>query len=241
VNNRRTTRRVALITGAAGGLGSALVAEFSRHAWSVVAAGHRTPPAASSEQVWPVQFDVTSRRQVESVVAQTIERFGRIDALINNAGVTADSLMAQMKDADWDRVLEVNLKGAFLCSQAVIQSMLKQRDGHIINIASFSARSGPAGQSGYAASKAGLVGFTQSLAREAGSRNVRVNAVMPGFLRTGMTKGLTTELLDQAAAANALRRLNEIDEVARVIHVLAETKNISGQVLQLDSRIAPWT
>lgn len=232
---------MALITGAAGGLGRALVSEFAAQGWQVTAAHHRTPADAGSEVVWPVELDVTDRDQVESVVSQTTARFGRLDVLVNNAGVTADSLVSQMMEEDWDRVLSVNLKGAFLCSRAVIRFMFKQRDGHIINIASFSARSGPAGQANYAASKAGIIGLTQSLAKEAGSRNVRVNAVLPGFLPTGMTGGLSASLLEQAAAANALGRLNEIGEVARVICVLADTRNISGQVLQLDSRIAPWT
>lgn len=241
VNESHQPQRAVLITGAAGGLGRALVNEFAAHGWSVAAAQHRTPVPSGSERIWPVQLDVTDRVQVESAVSRMFAHFGRVDVLINNAGVTADGLVSQMTDEEWDRVIDVNLKGAFLCAKAVIRLMLKQYDGHIINVASFSARSGPTGQANYAASKAGLIGLTQSLAKEAGSRNVRVNAVLPGFLRTGMTEGLSPALLEIAASANALGRLNEVEEVAGLIRVLADTRNVSGQVLQFDSRIAPWT
>jgi 3-oxoacyl-[acyl-carrier protein] reductase len=135
----------------------------------------------------------------------------------------------------------VHLKGAFLCSQAVLRPMLKQRDGHILNVASFSARTGNRGQANYAAAKAGLLGLTTSLAKEVGSRNVRVNAILPGVLPTPMTASLTPEQLETFATANALGRLNDPAEVARFAAFLAGTQNISGQVFQLDSRIARWT
>ena len=144
-------------------------------------------------------------------------------------------------DSDWQDVLEVNLRGPFLCSQAALRPMLAQGDGHILNIASFGGRVGRAGQSNYAASKAGLLGLTQSLAREVGASNIRVNAVLPGFLRTGMTGELTETQLATHAAANALGRLNDLGEVARMVVFLAGMRNISGQLFQLDSRIVPWT
>jgi 3-oxoacyl-[acyl-carrier protein] reductase len=186
-------------------------------------------------------MDVNDRGQIEDAIKKTITRFGRIDALINNAGVTADSLCGQMNDEDWQRVLDVNLRGAFLCSQAVARQMIRQRDGHIINISSYGGRAGACGQSNYSAAKAGLLGLTQSLAKELGSRNVRVNAILPGVLPTNMTAKLRPEQLAAFASANVLDRINELEEVARFIHFLVTTRNISGQIFQLDSRIAPWT
>jgi 3-oxoacyl-[acyl-carrier protein] reductase len=232
------TSPVVVITGSSGGLGQALVESFQSSGWQVVAAARS--PQAASESVIPVQLDVTSAENVPRAFDEIAEHCGRIDALINNAGVTADALCAQMTEPAWDRVLDVNLRGAFLCARAASRVMLRQRDGHIINISSFAARSGPKGQANYAAAKAGLIGLTQSLARELGPRNVRSNAVLPGVLPTAMTRHFTAEQLDAFARGNALGRINSLDEVARFIAFLASTKNISGQVFQLDSRIAPW-
>lgn len=236
-----SNERVVLITGAAGGLGTALVQEFAAQGWRVVAAGHSTLPTASDERIVSVQLDVTDSAAVERIVKQTTEQWGRIDALINNAGVTADGLSWKISDEDWERVLDVNLKGAFLCSQAVIRPMMKQRSGHIINIGSFAARNGTPGQANYAAAKAGLIGLTESLAREVGSRNVRVNLVMPGVMATPMTAQLTPEQLQSLVSANALGRLNDLAEVARFIAFLVGMENVSGQCFNLDSRIARWT
>jgi 3-oxoacyl-[acyl-carrier protein] reductase len=170
-----------------------------------------------------------------------MQQWGRVDALINNAGTVADELLPQMPDADWDKVLDVNLKGVFLCSQAVLRPMLKQRAGHIINMGSWSGRAGARGQTNYAAAKAGLFGFTTSLAKEVGSRNVRVNAVLPGVLPTKMTNDLSPEQMAEYASANSLGRINSIDEVSRFVAFLASLENVSGQVFQLDSRIGRWT
>ena len=233
--------RVALITGAAGGLGQGLVNEFAAQGWQVVAGYHRTTAHTETDSVWPVQLDVTDRSRIAQVVPDILQRWQRIDALINNAGLTADELSGQLSDDDWDRVLAVNLKGAFLCSQAVLRPMLKQRDGHIINISSFSGRCGARGQANYAAAKAGLLGLTTSLAKEVGSRNVRVNAVLPGVLPTRMTKLLDDAQLSAFATANALGRINSVAEVARFTVFLAAMQNVSGQLFQLDSRIAAWT
>ena len=233
-------KQVVLITGAAGGLGQALVAEFARAGWCVAAGIHRQTIALESDDAMTVALDVTNPAQAAAATAAVLQRWGRLDALINNAGVTGDALLAQMDEAAWDRVLDVNLKGAFLCAQAAIRPMMKQRDGHIIDIASFVARAGRAGQTGYAAAKAGLIGLTQSLAKEVGSRNVRVNAILPGVLATPMTAKLNEEQLSLIAGENALGRINTVEEVARFAVFLAETQNISGQVFQLDSRIARW-
>jgi 3-oxoacyl-[acyl-carrier protein] reductase len=234
-------RQVILITGAAGGLGQALVEAFAAADWQVVAGWHQTPLSGQPANVFPTPLDVTAADSVSAAFAETLARFGRLDALINNAGIARDALVAQMSDDDWHRVLDVNLKGAFLCAQAALRPMLKQRDGHILNISSFGGRVGRAGQANYAASKAGLIGLTQALAKEAGSRNVRVNAVLPGFLRTRLVGDLTEEQLAAHAASNALGRLNEFAEVARFVTFLAGMRNVSGQVFQLDSRIGPWS
>ncbi|MBI3191583.1 MAG: SDR family NAD(P)-dependent oxidoreductase [Pedosphaera parvula] len=230
-----------LVTGAAGGLGQGIVAEFAAQGWRVAAGWHRGTSQVETAQIWPVQLEVTSRASVDQAVQALLARWSRVDVLINNAGLTADHLVGQMPEEDWDRVLAVNLKGAFLCSQAVPRTMIKQRDGQIINLSSFGARSGPKGQANYAAAKAGLLGLTQSLAREVGSRNVRVNAVLPGVLPTPMTAALPTGVMDEFAAANALGRINRVDEVARFIVFLAAMRNVSGQLFQLDSRIGRWT
>ena len=241
MNAAESSSRVVLITGAAGGLGRGLVSGFSAQGWRVAAAFHRATAEQETETIWPLALDVTNRAQVATVVENILSRWGRIDALINNAGVTADRLLLQMDEADFVRVLDVNLKGAFLCAQAVIRPMLKQRDGHILNLTSFSAKNGHAGQCNYSAAKAGLIGLTESLAKEVGSRNVRVNAILPGVLPTPMTANLDEETLRDFAADNALGRLNDVAEVARFIAFLATTRNISGQLFQLDSRVAPWT
>jgi 3-oxoacyl-[acyl-carrier protein] reductase len=221
-------QRVVLITGGAGGLGRAVADAFAVAGWNVVA-----PSRA--------ELDVTDSATVQQFVSDLATRHGRIDCLINNAGVTRDALVSQLAVEEWDSVMTVNLRGAFFCARAVSRQMVKQRDGHVINVSSFSGRAGARGQANYAASKAGLIGFTQSLAKELGPRNVRVNAVLPGVLPTKMTAHLDSEQLDEYAKANALGRINSLDEVARFIVFLADTKNISGQVFQLDSRIAPWT
>ncbi len=231
--------RVVLITGAAGGLGQGLAGEFAAQGWRVAAAIHHSGRRAEGEH-WQIQLDVTIRSHAEAAAQQILARWGRIDVLINNAGITADGLIRQIGEADWEKVLAVNLKGAFLCSQAVIGQMIKQRDGHIINVASLSGRSGARGQANYAAAKAGLFGLTQSLAREVGSRNVRVNAVLPGVLPTPMTARLGEPQLAEFAAANVLGRLNTVAEAARFVVFLAGMQNVSGQLFQLDSRICRW-
>ena len=233
-------RAVVLITGAAGGLGHGLVEEFAAQGWLIAAGFHQQPFPRQSESVRPVRLDVTIGPQVRTAVAEILSWWGRIDVLVNNAGLTADHPLWLISEPDWDRVLEVNLKGAGLCAQAVLPAMVKQQDGQIINISSFSGRVGARGQANYAAAKAGLIALTQSLAREAGPANVRVNAVLPGVLPTPMTAGLDRKTLGAYAQANALGRLNTVAEAARCVVFLAGLENVSGQVWQLDSRIAPW-
>lgn len=232
--------KVVMVTGAGGGLGQALVAEFRRQRWRVAAGYRMQAPPADDEVLLPLQIDVTNSRSVQIAVEKILNHWRRIDVLVNNAGVALDAALPQMGDAAWEQVLAVNLKGAFLCAQAVSRAMIKQRDGQVINVSSFSGRAGQRGQVNYAAAKAGQFGLTTALARELGSRNVRVNAVLPGVLPTRMTASRSTDEMQQFAAANALGRINSVEEVARFIVFLAGTQNISGQLFQLDSRIAPW-
>ena len=232
---------VVWITGAAGGFGRALVRTFADRGWRVAASGHATAPRDAGAEVLCGRLDVTDRRQVVATLRTILERWGRVDALINNAGVKEDCVLVRMDDPAWDRVLDVNLKGAFLCAQAVLEPMLAQGGGHILNIASFAGRTGAVGQANYTASKAGLVGFTLSLAREVGPQGVCVNAVLPGAMHTGMTAALPSGVWDGFRGASVLGKVNEPAAVAPWLVELAGNRSISGQVLQLDGRITRWT
>ena len=233
---------VVLITGAAGGLGRALVDAFRRAGWGVVAGMHRTaPPAEWGAGVWPVFWDVTLSGDATRVVSDVMEGWGRIDVLVNNAAVAEDGALWQLDEAAWDRVLQVGLRGAMICARAALAPMMARREGHVLNIASHAGRTGARGQSNYAAAKAGLIGFTQALAREGAPHNVRANVVLPGVLPTGMTRGLDVEQVEALVRANLLGRMNSLEEVAGFVVFLARTRNISGQCFQLDSRVTPWS
>ena len=232
---------VVLITGAAGGLGTALVDGFHAAGWRVAAACRTHPLASTPSPVWRFSMDVTQSAAVEARVAEVEARLGQIDLLINNAGIADDALLTRMSVDAWQRVLDVNLRGAFLCARAVLPGMVARRDGQILNIASFGGRVGRAGQANYSASKAGLIGLTVALAKEHGAENIRVNALLPGFLRTQLVGNLNETELAAHAASNTLNRLNSTEEVARFATFLATMRNVSGQVFQLDSRIGSWT
>ncbi|MEP6820819.1 MAG: SDR family NAD(P)-dependent oxidoreductase [Chthoniobacterales bacterium] len=218
------SERVAIVTGGNGDLARAIVPALEREGVRVHAPGREL-------------LDVNSPESVLEFFAG-IEQ---IDLLINSAGLRADVVSAKMSAADWDAVLSTNLRGAFLCAQAAGLKMMRQRSGHIVNIGSFSARFGTFGQSNYAAAKAGLVGLTQSMARELGKRNVRVNCVLPGFLETKFTADMPDEAKLLALQMHELGRFNTAEEAARFIAFLDTMPFVSGQVFQLDSRIAPWT
>jgi 3-oxoacyl-[acyl-carrier protein] reductase len=235
---------VVVITGAAGGLGRALVSEFSHQGWDVAAVCHRKTLAGEPRAKMTARLDITDARQVSSGFLSILDALGRIDALVNNAGLAADNALPRLDEAQWDDVVDTNLKGPFLCARAVAPVMAAQAGGVIINIASFSGRVGSAGQVNYAAAKAGLFGLTASLAAELGSPpkgGIRVNAVLPGFLDTAMTRPLSPRLKRAAVEANVLKRLNTTAEAARFVAFLAGMRNVSGQIFQLDSRLAPWT
>ena len=179
------------------------------------------------------QLDVKSADSVR----EYFKTLPQVDILINNAGIIRDSSFVRMSELDWDEVLKTNLRGAFLCSQAALKQMSRQRSGHIIQIGSYSAIHPPIGQANYAAAKAGLIGLTKSLALEMGKRNIRINCVLPGFLETKMTSHLSPETVDQVKDSHALGRFNTVTEAASFITWLVETENLSGQVFQLDSRV----
>jgi len=235
----RGRERVALVTGAAGGLGRALVDALHAADWRVFAGTHRELPSDWPTGVATVPLDVSDGNQIRAAAARIENDVGHLDLLVNNAGVAVDGLVARLAPEDWEHAMECNLDGAFRVTRAFLPLFVRQRDGHIVNVASHAAH-GSAGQSAYAAAKAALLGMTQSLALELGNRNIRVNAVLPGVLPTGMTMGLPAARLAEFAAANSLGRLNDPAEAARFLVHLATMRNVSGQVFHLDSRPTRW-
>jgi 3-oxoacyl-[acyl-carrier protein] reductase len=181
-------------------------------------------------------MNVTDGKQVSEVCDKIVADFGRVDILVNNAGVTRDQLLMRMSEEDWDLVLGINLKGAFLCTKAMVRTMMKQRSGRIINIASIIGLTGNAGQSNYAASKAGVIGLTKSTARELASRNITVNAIAPGFIETQMTAVLSEEVRKSMMSRIPLGRLGRPEDVADAVLFLASDRAgyITGQVLTVD-------
>ena len=181
-------------------------------------------------------LDVSDRASVEAAVKATVDSHGRIDALVNNAGVTRDTLLLRMKDEDWKAVLDTNLTGVYLCTQAALKPMVKQRAGRIVNVTSVVGLVGNAGQANYAASKAGVVGFTKSVAREVASRGITVNAVAPGFIETDMTAGMTDKARDSVTAAIPMGRVGQPEDIAGTGAFLISDASayITGQVLGVD-------
>src|SRR5215467_12449083 len=236
--------RVAFITGASQGIGRACAIALAEAGASVALAARNeeklTQVAAEIQskggQAGVFRMDVSNEEQIKAAVKAAIERLGKIDILVNNAGITRDTLLLRMKRADWDSVLQTNLTGPFLCTQAVIGSMLRQRWGRIINITSIFGQTGQVGQANYSASKAGLIGFTMSMAREVASRNITVNAVAPGYIETAMTEGLSAELKSKVNEMIPLGRAGTDMEVAHAVRFLAseEASYITGHVLKVN-------
>jgi len=236
--------RVALVTGASQGIGRACPLALAEGGAAIALAARNeeklTQVASEVEgkggQVAVFRMDVSNEDEAKAAVKAAIERFGKIDILVNNAGVTRDTLLLRMKRADWDTVLQTNLSGPFFCTQAAISSMLKQRWGRIINITSIFGQTGQVGQANYAASKAGLIGFTMSMAREVASRNITVNAVAPGYIETAMTEGLSSELKSKVNEMIPLGRAGSDMDVAHAVRFLAseEAGYITGHVLKVN-------
>ncbi len=241
----RLENQIAVVTGAGRGIGHAIAVRLAKEGARVAsvsrteANAQRTadeinnirPDAAKAYAV-----DVSDHAAVQQIGAQILEEFGRVDILVNNAGVTRDGLSMRMSTEDWDTVLNTNLKGAFNFVQAIQRPMLKQRSGRIINISSVIGLIGNAGQANYAASKAGLIGFTKSLAREMASRGITVNAVAPGLIETDMTAVLSEEIRKNILSKIPLGSLGQPDDIANAVAFLAspEAKYITGQVLAVD-------
>jgi len=238
------TNHVALITGASQGIGRACALALSETGTAVALAARSESKladvvqeiAAKGGQAAAFRMDVANEDEVKAAVKAAQERFGKIDILINNAGITKDTLLMRMKRADWDSVLQTNLSGAFYCAQAVIGGMLRLRWGRIINISSVFGQTGQAGQANYAAAKAGLIGFTMAMAREVASRNITVNAVAPGYITTAMTEGLAEELKAKVNEMIPLGRAGTDMEVAHAVRFLAsdEASYITGHVLKVN-------
>jgi 3-oxoacyl-[acyl-carrier protein] reductase len=235
--------RIAIVTGASRGIGRGIAEALARGGATVVCAARGQNAAATADAIRaaggaaePVTLEVTDRASIDALVAGTIERHGRIDVMVNNAGIARDQLMLRMKAADWDEVIATNLTAAFGLVQAVLKPMIRQRSGRIVNISSVVGQTGNAGQANYAASKAGLIGFTKAVAREVASRNITVNVVAPGLIETDMTKAVTDKAQGEWASQIPLGRIGTVADVAAAVCFLAsdEASYITGQVLAVN-------
>jgi 3-oxoacyl-[acyl-carrier protein] reductase len=236
--------RVALVTGASQGIGRACALKLAAAGASVAVAARNQGKltelvneiTTSSGKAAAFALDVGDEEQIKATTRAALGQLGKIDILVNNAGITRDQLIMRMKRADWDAVLQTNLTSAYLCIQQVIGSMLKQRWGRIINIASVFGQMGQAGQANYAASKAGLIGLTMAIAREVGSRNITCNAVAPGFIETAMTAGLGDDFKQNAVKQIPLGRVGSAEDVASAVAFLAsdDASYITGHVLNVN-------
>ncbi len=237
------TGRVALVTGASRGIGRAIASSLASGGAVVVAAARGTNAQATVDAITTAggtaelaSLDVTDPASVEAVTRGVLERHGRIDVLVNNAGVTRDQLLLRMKREDWDAVIAANLTGAFTCAQAVLRAMVKARHGRIISITSVVGEAGNAGQANYAASKAGLIGFTKALALEVASRGITVNAIAPGLVDTDMTRSISEGAHEEWAKKIPLQRLGTPEDIAAAVRFLAsdEAAYITGHVLAVN-------
>jgi 3-oxoacyl-[acyl-carrier protein] reductase len=241
--------RIAVVTGGARGIGRAIVEKLAGLGANVVIADMLMDLAEQSaneisqltgRKIIAMSVNVTDGKSTAELIDKTLREFGKVDILVNNAGITRDTLILRMDEADWDAVMDVNLKGVFNCSKAVVRPMMKQRYGRIVNISSVSGQAGQAGQTNYSASKAGVIGFTKALAREVASRQITVNAVAPGFIPTALTNDLSDDLKNSILSATPAGRMGKPEEVAAAVAFLAseEAAYINGQVLAVDGGMA---
>jgi 3-oxoacyl-[acyl-carrier protein] reductase len=237
--------KVAVVTGSSRGIGAAIARELAAQGATVVL-NHRDSAAqaetvvaeiiAAGGQAVAIQADVSSFAEAQRLIKETVDRFGHIDILVNNAGTTRDMLIMMMPEADWDLVIQTNLKSAFNCSKAAVRPMMKQRFGRIINITSVSGLAGQAGQTNYSASKAGMIGFTKALAKEVGPRGITVNAIAPGFVPTVLTDVLNEDQKRAIISMTPMGRFAKPEEIAYATSFLADERAgfITGQVLSID-------
>ena len=238
-------RKVVLITGGTRGIGKSVAERFAKEGYNLVLnyVSENTDIESIKNnfkeygnEVLILKADVSKFDECENLVKETISKFGKIDVRVNNAGITKDALIAMIKEEAFDRVIDINLKGTFNMTRNVVPYMMKKRCGNIVNISSVVGVAGNAGQSNYAASKAGIIGFTKSLAKELSARNIRVNAVAPGFIDTDMTSVLTDKVKENIYAQIPLKRMGDAKEVANVVYFLSndESSYITGQVINVD-------
>ena len=238
-------RKVVLVTGGSRGIGKEVAKIYAENGYDVVInyVSDRTDVEGIKKEFEEkkvkcllIKADVSNSEDVEKMIEEAIKEFGKIDVLVNNAGITRDTLLMRMSEEDFDKVIEINLKGTYLVTKQVTKYMMKKRQGSIINLASVVGVVGNAGQANYAASKAGIIGFTKSIAKELASRNIRVNAVAPGFIETDMTNILKDEVKENIGNQIPLKRMGTAREVAEVIYFLGTDKSsyITGQVINID-------
>ena len=237
-------RKVAMITGGTRGIGKAIAKIFSDNGYDLIInyVSDKTDLTKLEEdlknnnEILFVRANVGELNSVEEAVKKAIEKFGKIDVLVNNAGITRDNLIMRMKEEEFDQVINTNLKGTFNVTKSVVPYMMKKREGRIVNISSVVGVSGNAGQCNYAASKAGIIGFTKSIAKELASRNILANAVAPGFIDTDMTECLNDKVKESINNQIPLKRMGTPEEIAKAVYFLASSDNtyITGQVLNID-------
>lgn len=241
--------KIAVVTGGSRGIGREIALTLAGYGATVVVNYNGSKEKAQEvvdtlksqgKEAIAIKASVSDSKEVESMIKEVMEQFGRIDILVNNAGITKDNLMMKMTEEDFDAVIDTNLKGTFYCMKQVYRIMLKQRYGRIINMSSVTGVIGNAGQVNYAASKAGVIGMTKSLARELGSRGITVNAVAPGFIETEMTDVLSDKVKEEIANQIPLKRMGAVKDVAETVAFLASDKAsyITGQVLHVDGGMA---
>ena len=241
------TGKVALVTGAAQGIGKAVALMLARNGADIVVSDVNVEKAQETSQeiqslgrkALALKVDVSRPDDVDRMVQTIVEQFGRIDILVNNAGIARDKLILRLTEEDWDAVLDVNLKGTFNCTKAVVRHMMKQRSGKIVNIASVVGEMGNAGQANYAASKAGVIGLTKTIAREFAQRGITVNAIAPGYIQTPMTDALPEKAKEELKRMIPMERLGQPEDVANaVLFLVSEASSyITGQVLNVNGGI----